>query len=976
MIVGDGAAGMTAARALRMADGQAQVTLVSDDPNPAYFRAALTNYLLGELREEQIWATRPEFYDQYRLERLHARCVSLDAPRGQLHLGYGPPLNYDALLLAAGARSRGPTFAGAALHGVMTLRTLQDTRGMMEGIAAGTVRQAVVVGGGPLALECALGMHARGIQVSLIVRGASFLDGTLDAVASDLLAARLRAAGIALHLNEELAGANAAANVRGQSRGYSQQASVGSVTTRTGKTLPCQLVVAAIGVIPNTEWLEGSGVQLNQRRAIIVNDRMQTSLANVYAAGDIVHWPSMAQLWEPAQAQAKVAAANMVGQPMQYAPGVHYMATRLFDLDCASLGQITGVAGAEELADMPKGTGRINYRKLVIKDGKLVGALMLGHREDRVRRRGRWFKRLIDEGPDVTSVKARLLDDGFDVASWLSSAMGSRPEVLESPTRPGSSTRGLTGVSAMSPGVNIAKGAELRGTQAISLTGLLQSGGLAAGRKDSATAAMKSAGAMSGAAATQGLQALLAGGALGTSEVNNDAAAQALGTQVLAQFNLRPATAAIPRIQANAAQQERVALLSWSGQRRELSGSLCRIGRATDSEIRLDDPSVSLVHAHLQRSAGKWYLRDLGSDGGTWVNAAPLVVARALQSGDRVVVGSTELTFHYAGDEHVVQASQVSGPLVPRLEVRSGHSVGLSFELPAEGLVIGRDATSCRLSLDEATWAPQHARVVKVGAGFQITRLSQQGDVWVNQQTCNVGQSLPLAEGHRVHLGHVELAFTQTPIAATSATIAQPASQHWVGGAASSAASNNPIASQPQPSTPPQAQAASSRTTAAVASSGRKMQAFAAVGQPPVSVHAAPVSAYQATAAFGVNPQSAATAPSQNAAGTQKISQPPTLVVQSGPSRGQIVPITGSLTIGSQPGCSWLIQDPTIAGMQAELQLNAHGVTIRNLGPAGSLQVNARDPGTTPLQLSAGDRVQLGVHTTLLVEAPTLGGGR
>src|SRR5690606_13820848 len=201
--------------------------------------------------------------------------------------------------------------------------------------------------------ECALGMHARGIQVSLIVRGNVFLPGTLDAVASDLLAARLRAAGIGLHLNEEIAGANPATTTRGTNQGYTNQGRDGSVTTRSGKTLPWQLVAAAIGVIPNTEWLSGSGITLNPRRFNVVDEQMQTSLPNVYAAGDIVHWPSVAQLWEPAQAQAKVAAANMVGQRTQYVPGVHYMATRLFDLDCASLGQVTDVAGAEELADLP-----------------------------------------------------------------------------------------------------------------------------------------------------------------------------------------------------------------------------------------------------------------------------------------------------------------------------------------------------------------------------------------------------------------------------------------------------------------------------------------------------------------------------------------------------------------------------------------------------------------------------------------------
>jgi NADPH-dependent 2,4-dienoyl-CoA reductase/sulfur reductase-like enzyme/pSer/pThr/pTyr-binding forkhead associated (FHA) protein len=974
VIVGDGAAGMTAARALRMADGQAQITLVSDDPNPAYFRAALTNYLLGELREEQIWATRPEFYEEYRLQRLHARCSGLDAARAKLALSYGAPLDFDALLIAAGARSREPSFAGAGLMGVMTLRTLQDTRMIMERIASGQVREAVVVGGGPLALEWALGMHAQGIQVHLVVRGNSFMASTLDAIASDLLAARLREAGIHLHLGEEIAGANP-----------SQQGAVASVTTRSGKTLGCQLLAAAIGVVPNTEWLVSSGLRLSERRAIVVDERMQTSLPNVYAAGDIVDWPSTAQLWEPAQSQAKIAAANMVGQPSKYAPGVHYMATRLFDLDCASLGRVVGVQGAEELSELPRGTGRLNYRKLVIEDGKLVGALMLGHREDRVRRRGRWYKRLIDAQVDIDKIKNHLLDDGFDLASWFSQAVGRRPAPLAAPE--------ATATTSALPSVR--SGAELRGTQAISLTGLLHAEG---GIRNNPSHAISNP-AVSASAATRGLSALLAGDALPTNDgPNNAAAAHALGTQMLTQFNQRPEAA--PTVAAEALPERSPAVLEWTDGRRELSGNLIRIGRAPGSDVQLLDPSVSLIHAHLQQSADKWYLRDLGSDGGTWINDAPLTVARGLQSGDRIRVGNSELLFFYVAEEQRARArTHASGPDAPRVEVRSGHAVGLSFELPHSGLVIGRDASRCGLCLDEASWVPEHARIARSTAGWQITRVSPQGAVWVNQQTCNVGQSLPLNEGQPIQIGRVQLVYTQTPIVGTSATVAQAAS----------------VVRAPAAEREPPSAASADRFSQATTSSGRRMQAFAAVSlqpaqleqgggasraqapaappatnepyQPPtasapppdaqretpISPYAAasvlpqhsqaPVSAYDATTAIPRRADAAAAL--EASSGFQR---PPMMVVQLGPNQGQRVPVTGPLVIGNQPGCSWLIADPTLAARQAELTLEGTHISVRNLGPSGSLRVNGRDSGDQPRLLSPGDQVQLGTHTVLVYE--------
>src|SRR5262245_24539950 len=103
LIVGDGAAGTTAAQELRRLDPYAAILIVSDDPSPSYYRAALTNYLLGELREEQIWAVPPTFYAEHRVERRFSRIGALDAARGQVLLtSGGPPLAYDALLVASG----------------------------------------------------------------------------------------------------------------------------------------------------------------------------------------------------------------------------------------------------------------------------------------------------------------------------------------------------------------------------------------------------------------------------------------------------------------------------------------------------------------------------------------------------------------------------------------------------------------------------------------------------------------------------------------------------------------------------------------------------------------------------------------------------------------------------------------------------------------------------------------------------------
>src|SRR5260221_14075334 len=400
LIIGDGAAGTSAAEHVRRADPQGLIAIYSDDPHPAYFRAALTNSPLGELTEQQLWAVPPNFYQDHQVHRGLARVDGIDTQRALVYLASGgAPVPYDSLLIATGSRARPPPFAGGDLPGVMTMRTLQDARDMMDQLRAGAVARAVVIGGGPLGLEWVQGLKLRGVQVTMLLRENKFMPGALDDVASDLLLARLRQAGIEVGLSEEVQTALPAAGGR-----------LGAVVTKSGHTLPCEVAGVAIGVLCNTDFLANSGVTLGKSRGIVVDERLRASAPGIFAAGDVAeHGGRTLQLWEPAREQARVAGHNMTGGDMISRPGAHYFATRLYDLDFASVGTVATDAGAESLIDFPKKTGRISYRKIVIKNGHLVGALMLGEREERVRQRGRAFKRLIDEGIEIASIRDRLL---------------------------------------------------------------------------------------------------------------------------------------------------------------------------------------------------------------------------------------------------------------------------------------------------------------------------------------------------------------------------------------------------------------------------------------------------------------------------------------------------------------------------------------------------------------------------------------
>ncbi|HEX7666954.1 MAG TPA: FAD-dependent oxidoreductase [Polyangiaceae bacterium] len=651
VIIGDGAAGTTAAQALRLADASAQITIVSDDPHAAYFRASLTNYLLGELREDQVWAVPPTFYGELRIHRLLARVVGVDVATKTVALQTGHRLPYDALVIASGARARPPPFEGGFLPGVMTMRTLQDVRTVMDLIRARNLKNAVVVGGGPLALEWAHGLSHRGVRVGVVVRERRFLPASMDAIASDLLAARMKRGGVDVRMGDEIAQA-----VPGQ------DGRVAGVVLKSGQRMACELLAVAVGVICNTEFLRGTPVQLAPNGGVLVGDDLRSSVPDVYAAGDCAAvGGKLLQLWEPARVQGHIVADQIHGKPSRWTPGAYYMATRLYDLDFAGAGGID-IEGAEAIVDFPEKTGKISYRKLWVKEGKLKGYMLLGERTEAVRKKGRLYKRLVDEEKDVGPIKDRLLDRAFDLAAWL------KPLENEKPAP----------VSVQAPGApHVTSSAKMRGTQAFSLSDLPK----LAPPTSTPSPPVQSAPA------------------------NNSKP----GTSILVLKEPPPP-----------------AHLEGPQGRVEL-GARCVIGTAPDCQVVLRDPHVSDAHAQITRHGSAIYLRDLGSRTGTWVNHRPVSTPVELANADQIRVGATTFTVRMATGTRLsmpavsmgpssLQLQQIEGP---RLIVRSGSGIGLTFALANGRTTVGR-SYEATVRLDDPSIAPLHATIEIAGGTMNI----------------------------------------------------------------------------------------------------------------------------------------------------------------------------------------------------------------------------------------------------------------
>jgi NADPH-dependent 2,4-dienoyl-CoA reductase/sulfur reductase-like enzyme/pSer/pThr/pTyr-binding forkhead associated (FHA) protein len=713
LIIGDGAAGLTAAASLRIADPEAVIGVFSDEPVPGYYRAALTNYLLGELREDQLFAVAPDFYQTYGIHRIFSRVVAVDVARSGVWCSTSPePAGYDQLLVAAGARARAPTFEGAHLPGVLTLRTIADARQVYDAVRLRGLKTAVVLGGGALGLEWAHALLEHGVKVTLIERAPRFLPSALDEVASDLLATRLRKAGIDVLFNDEVRA------VHPGPRG------VAGVALASGRAVACELVAAALGVVPNTEFLVNTGIVLAANGAVAVDQRMQSSLAGVWAAGDVAsvtgEWLA---LWEPARLQARVAAQNMRGGKAEHHPGAHYFATRLFDLDFARIGHIERKGGTTEIIDFPRGTGQIAYRKLVFAGNVLVGALMIGERALRVRAIGRNMKRLIDAAVDVSEIKHRLLEPSFDVEAWLE-----RKRLVERPAPPRKTT--------------VFAEAKIKRTQAISL-----------------------------------------GSALATGAMSEFTASKTTGGTVAIQSAVLPAqsgmTTAIPSgprrtkmlsigLHAEAAPEGRGSLAPIDDARLELQGHafpivlpVTNLGQSPECQIPLRDPALSAFHAQLVRHAAGLYVRDLGSSSGTWVNGQCLFGPHSLRDGDRLRLGQLELVFRSSALPRQAPDVQQKSLAGPRLEVRSGGALGLSFALGPNPVLLG-SGPECGIRLTDPSIGVRHAELRFAGNAHSVLDLGSPSGSFVRGTRLTPNQPVLLSEGEWLRFGTVDVLYSSS----------------------------------------------------------------------------------------------------------------------------------------------------------------------------------------------------------------------
>ncbi len=391
VIVGNGIAGVTAARHVRKADAEARITLVSDETGDPFARTALMYVYMGVLTQRHTWLYDDRFWAQNRIDRVAGRAHALDPGRRVLALD-GGDLAYDRLLVATGSVPMIPDWRGADLDGVQGLYHLADL-GRMEASTAG-VERAVVVGGGLIGVELSEMLRTRGVAVTFLVRDERYLPRVFSPAESALVADAIRAHGVDLRFGAEVA------EVEGAGR-------VEAVVTMDGERVAAGFVGVGTGVRPNVAWL-GDAVETD--RGVLVDDQLRTSAEHVWAAGDCAQFRTpptgvraVEPIWYTARLQGATAGVGMAGQPQPYAPGVFYNSAKFFDLEW----QVYGTAGGH--GDDWEWTDGARSLRVRHADGAVVGVSALG-----VRLRQTVCSRWVEEGWPLDRALADLDAARFD----------------------------------------------------------------------------------------------------------------------------------------------------------------------------------------------------------------------------------------------------------------------------------------------------------------------------------------------------------------------------------------------------------------------------------------------------------------------------------------------------------------------------------------------------------------------------------
>ncbi len=362
-IIGDGAAGLNAAKAIRERDKTGSIYMISNEEYPAYNRPMLTKSLVAGLDAEQIAMEDASWYKENNVFQMLGKTVtSVDTDKKEIYTDDGAKFKYTKLIYALGSECFIPPIAGADQPEVIAVRRLSDTQKVTELLPQ--TKEAVVIGGGVLGLEAAWELKKAHCRVTVLELAPRLMGRQLDEGAGEMIKAISEAQGIAIHTGVQIEAIEGDGHVTG-------------VRLGDGRVFPAQLVIVSCGVRANVAVAKTAGIEVD--RAVVVNSRMETNVEDVYACGDCAQYQGINYaIWPQAVEEGKTAGANAAGEALEYttvpaALTFHGMNTALFSIgDNGSNPDL--VYRTVEFKDM----ARKQYEKYYFRNNRLCGVILIG----------------------------------------------------------------------------------------------------------------------------------------------------------------------------------------------------------------------------------------------------------------------------------------------------------------------------------------------------------------------------------------------------------------------------------------------------------------------------------------------------------------------------------------------------------------------------------------------------------------------
>ena len=403
LIVGGGTAGINAIRTIREEEGEkSQITLVSAER--PYSRMVLPYYLDRSIAESHVFtATAAVLAKWQTVTHLGRRAINLDIKSNTCTLDDGTKVEYDDCLIATGSSAVRAPVPGADGRGVHSFWTLEEARGVVAQVKPGT--HVVMVGAGFIAFTILNSILALGAKLTIVEIAPRILPRMVDDMAAGLVQQWLQKNGVTIRTDSAVTGVE---DAKGRKR----------LRFKSGADVLADVVIMATGIRTNLDWLKDAGVAI--KRGIVVDDQLRSNVPNVYAAGDVAEGkdvvtgePAVHAIEPTAQEHGRIVGANMAGKNVRYRGSLLANIVEVCHLDVASFG-----AWEDGRAEVVSGlrADRPAYRKLLFRDERLTGAIILGPSSDI------WttndvgmLKGLVQSGVSLGPWKARLARNPFDI---------------------------------------------------------------------------------------------------------------------------------------------------------------------------------------------------------------------------------------------------------------------------------------------------------------------------------------------------------------------------------------------------------------------------------------------------------------------------------------------------------------------------------------------------------------------------------